>query len=94
VRDPFGTIWPWLPRAQRTGHARPTNSDVSLVRVGPLDPAGLLRELYPTGQRGHARVYPSDDYVQAAVALVAQHLGRENAIYLADGYQAATALHV
>ena len=60
----------------------PTNSDVSLVRRAPGAPAGLLRTLYPSGQHGYARIYPSDDSVLAAVALGTQRLGVTRAYFL------------
>ena len=55
----------------------PTNSLPALVRRDPAEPAGedRLAELYPNGQRGYARVYPSDDYELAAGAILAHRLG-------------------
>jgi YVTN family beta-propeller protein len=61
----------------------PTNSDPSLVRPDPTAP-GLLRRLYPTGQRGYARVYPSDDYEVAAGALLSKRLGGDTVFYIED----------
>jgi branched-chain amino acid transport system substrate-binding protein len=50
----------------------PLNSHPGLTRPGH----GLsIAELYPTGKRTYARVYPSDDYQGAALALLAQELG-------------------
>jgi ABC-type branched-subunit amino acid transport system substrate-binding protein len=48
-----------------------------LVRKDPSEPADedLLAAIYPTGQRGYARVYPSDDYDAAAAAMLAHRLG-------------------
>jgi branched-chain amino acid transport system substrate-binding protein len=56
------------------------NSHVELVRPD----AALARELYPTGQRGYARVLPSDDYEAAAGALFAQRLASEGVFYAED----------
>ena len=55
----------------------PTNSSPDLVRRDPAEPAGedLLADLYPDGQRGYARVFPSDDYEAAAAAMLAHRLG-------------------
>jgi ABC-type branched-subunit amino acid transport system substrate-binding protein len=69
----------------------PTNSAVQLVRPDPRAPPSLLRKLYPTGQRAYARVYPSDDVVQAAVAQVANRLGHGSAYYANDSYVATGA---
>ena len=58
----------------------PTNSAPDLVRPDP----GALRHLYPTGQRGYARVYPSDDYEAAAGAILAKRLGHGTVYFLED----------
>ena len=72
----------------------PANSDPGLLRADPAAPvsgedrlrSGIrqLRELYPTGQRGYARVYPSDDYEVAAGAILAKRLGGGSAFYIED----------
>jgi branched-chain amino acid transport system substrate-binding protein len=62
----------------------PTNSRPDLVREDPEDPPGALRELYPTGQRGYARVYPADDLEFAAGALLAQRYGHGRVFFLQD----------
>jgi DNA-binding SARP family transcriptional activator/ABC-type branched-subunit amino acid transport system substrate-binding protein len=61
----------------------PTNSDPELVRADPLSP-GEIKSLFPTGQRGYARVYPSDDYEAAADAILADRLGHGAAFVLED----------
>lgn len=68
----------------------PTNSFPELVRRDPAEPADedLLGELYPNGQRGYARVYPSDDYLYAAGAMLAHRLGDGRVFFLADRYTA------
>jgi YVTN family beta-propeller protein len=65
----------------------PTNSDPVLVRrrlssqqLGEV----RLGDLYPTGQRGYARVTPSDDYEIVAGALLAKRLGRGSVFFLED----------
>jgi YVTN family beta-propeller protein len=66
----------------------PTNTDPSLVRsqsVGSQEHDRYqLRKLYPLGQRGYARVIPSDDYEVAAGALLAKRLSRSAVYYLED----------
>jgi YVTN family beta-propeller protein len=66
----------------------PTNTDPSLVRsqsVGSQEHDRYqLRKLYPAGQRGYARVIPSDDYEVAAGAVLAKRLGRGVIYYLED----------
>jgi branched-chain amino acid transport system substrate-binding protein len=62
----------------------PTNSDPELVRDDPDNPEDVLRELYPTGQRGYARVYPADDYEYAAGALLAKRYGHGRVVFLQD----------
>ncbi|MCW2983219.1 MAG: branched-chain amino acid transport system substrate-binding protein, partial [Conexibacter sp.] len=61
----------------------PTNSDPALVRADPTSP-GAIRSLFPTGQRGYARVYPSDDYEAAAEAVLARRAGHGSAFVLED----------
>jgi YVTN family beta-propeller protein len=63
----------------------------SLVRADPTDPAGALRKLYPTGQRGHARILPTEDYEIAAAAMLARRLGGGSVFYLEDNYTAELA---
>jgi YVTN family beta-propeller protein len=50
----------------------PTNSFVGLTRPEPLAPPGELTQLYPTGVRNYARVYPTDDREAAALAQFAR----------------------
>jgi YVTN family beta-propeller protein len=64
----------------------PTNSDPELVRDEPDNPEDVLGELYPTGQRGYARVYPADDYELAAGAVIAQRHGNGRVFYLEDEF--------
>jgi branched-chain amino acid transport system substrate-binding protein len=81
---------PVLNRARRgpVTLVSPTNTVVGLVRQEPGAPPDALRQLYPTGQRGYARVATSDDHVMAAVARVAGRLGNGRVFYLADKYLA------
>jgi YVTN family beta-propeller protein len=65
------------------------NSRVDLVRRNPAWPADRLHELYPTGQRGYARMIPSDDYEAAAGALFAQRLSPDGAFVVQDPWQAS-----
>ena len=60
------------------------------MRRDPAEPADedLLAELYPNGQRGYARVYPSDDYLYAAGAMLAHRLGDGSVFFLTDRYTA------
>jgi ABC-type branched-subunit amino acid transport system substrate-binding protein/outer membrane protein assembly factor BamB len=66
----------------------PVNTDPGLVRsraIGSVEKTEYrLRDLYPTGQRGYARVIPSDDYELVAGALLAKRLGRGAVFYLED----------
>jgi YVTN family beta-propeller protein len=62
----------------------PTNDNPALVREDPADPPGALRELYPTGQRGYARVYPALDYEFAAGVLLAKRYGHGRVFFLED----------
>ena len=61
-----------------------TNSHVDLVRRDPTAPADRLQQLYPTGQRGYARMLPSDDYEAAAGALYAQRISPGGIFYIQD----------
>lgn len=63
----------------------PLNDFVGLTRQGPgVDPS-LPAELYPTGVRNYARVYPTDDLGGAALALLARDRGRTRVFVLDDG---------
>ena len=62
----------------------PTNSHVWLTRPDPEVPWRQTRTLYPTGQRGYARVYPADDTVLAGTVVAIQELGATSAFYLYD----------
>jgi branched-chain amino acid transport system substrate-binding protein len=59
----------------------PADSDPRLVRQDPGNPRDL-RTLYPTGQRGYARVYPADDYEVAAGVLIARRHGNGRVYFL------------
>ena len=59
----------------------PSNADPRLVRAEPGD---VLAELYPTGQRGYARVHPSGDSEMAAAAILAHRLGHGSVFFLED----------
>jgi branched-chain amino acid transport system substrate-binding protein len=63
----------------------PTNSAIGLTRYGPGVPSGTLAALYPTGRRNYVRVYPTDDYQGAGLALLAKQLGARRAAVLHDG---------
>ena len=78
---------PELNRAQNGPVAMlsPVNSAVALTRRR-LDPAEVtLAELYPTGIRNYARIYPGDDLAGAALAQLARDRGRQRAFVLDDG---------
>ena len=66
----------------------PVNTEPSLVRsraIGSVEKTGYrLPDLYPTGQRGYARVIPSDDYELVAGAILAKRLGSGAVFYLED----------
>ena len=63
----------------------PLNDFVGLTRQGPgVDPA-LPAALYPTGIRNFLRVYPTDDFGGAALALLARDRGRTRVFVLDDG---------
>jgi branched-chain amino acid transport system substrate-binding protein len=65
-------------------------TDPGLVRhrlIGSQEHGGVrLRDLYPTGQRGYARVIPSDDYEIVAGALLAKRLGKSSVFFLEDEF--------
>jgi YVTN family beta-propeller protein len=72
----------------------PTNSFVGLTHADPLAPPGSLSQLYPTGVRNYARVYPSDDLEAAALADFARRQKRSSVyvLYLGnDSYGQDTA---
>lgn len=83
-----GAMIPILNRAPAGPLAlvSPTNTAKPLVRRDPADPAGALRELYPEGQRGYARIPPTGDYEVAAMALLARRLGNGAAFLMQDAY--------
>jgi serine/threonine-protein kinase len=58
------------------------NTYVGLTREA--DQPGLLGELYPTGKRSFARIFPADDLQGAALAEFAHRRGRERAFILED----------
>jgi DNA-binding SARP family transcriptional activator/ABC-type branched-subunit amino acid transport system substrate-binding protein len=66
-----------IPIANRHGPLAiisPTNSFVGLTHRDPLASPGDLSQLYPTGVRNYARVYPTDDREAAALAqFIHQH---------------------
>jgi branched-chain amino acid transport system substrate-binding protein len=62
----------------------PTTSLIGLTRYGPGVPPGALAELYPAGRRTFFRVYPTDDYEGAALALLARRLGARRVAVLHD----------
>jgi branched-chain amino acid transport system substrate-binding protein len=66
----------------------PTNTAKGLVRPDRSDPAGAFARLYRAGQRGYARIMPTEDYEVAALALMARRLGHGLAFYLQDAYTA------
>jgi YVTN family beta-propeller protein len=59
----------------------PSNSSPGLTRSTPRE----LERLYPTGVRNYARVYPTDDYQSAALAMLAERLGARRVFVLEDG---------
>jgi YVTN family beta-propeller protein len=63
-------------------------TDPGLVRrrlIGSQEHGGVrLRDLYPTGQRGYARVIPADDYEIVAGTLLAKRLGKGSVFFLED----------
>jgi YVTN family beta-propeller protein len=76
-----------VPILSRAGLAMisPANSAVGLTRTGPGTPPDILADLYPTGRRNYFRVYPTDDYEGAALALLARELGARRVVALHDG---------
>jgi YVTN family beta-propeller protein len=81
--------WNMLPVLSRAGDNQPalvspTNSDPELVRREPTASGDVLGRLYPGGQRGYARVFPSDDYETAAGAILADRLGHGRVYFLQD----------
>jgi branched-chain amino acid transport system substrate-binding protein len=78
---------PVLNRAPGGGLAMvsPINSFVGLTRAGPGTPPGGLAQLYPTGRRNYFRVFPTDDYEGAGLALRAKQLGALRVTVLHDG---------
>ena len=66
----------------------PTNGDPQLARDEPANPDDVLGELYPTGRRGYARVYPADDYDAAAGALIAGQYGNGRVFFLDSDFDA------
>ena len=63
----------------------PVNSFPGLTRSAPgVDPR-LPAALYPSGRRSYVRVYPTDDYQGAALALLARDRGRKRVFVLDDG---------
>ena len=71
------------PREGRTGaDVSAINSYVGLTREA--DEPGLLGELYPTGKRSFARIFPADDLQGAALAEFARRRGRSRAFILED----------
>ena len=83
-----GPMLPILNQAPRGPLAlvSPSNTAKPLVRLDATDPAGGLHELYPEGQRGYARITPTEDYEVAAMALLARRLGHGAVFYLQDAY--------
>lgn len=63
----------------------PINSSVGLTRSGPGVDESLPAALYPAGVRNFARVYPTDDFVGAALALFARARGWKDVFILDDG---------
>jgi hypothetical protein len=62
------------------------NTHPEIVRRETFVPAGLLSELYPTGQRGYARIMPSDDYEMAATAIFAKRLNPSGVFLIRDDF--------
>jgi hypothetical protein len=62
----------------------PTNSYVGLTHPDPLAPPGDLNQLYPTGVRNYARVYPADDLQAAALAQFTNRQTRASVYVLHD----------
>jgi branched-chain amino acid transport system substrate-binding protein len=66
----------------------PTNSFVGLTHTDPLAPPGELNQLYPTGVRNYARVYPADDREAAALAQFARQQSHASVYVLHDATDA------
>ena len=62
----------------------PSNSSPGLTRSVAGAPPGELQRLYPTGVRNYARVYPTDDYQSAALAMLADRLEATRVFVLED----------
>jgi DNA-binding SARP family transcriptional activator/ABC-type branched-subunit amino acid transport system substrate-binding protein/DNA-binding beta-propeller fold protein YncE len=62
----------------------PSNSYPGLTRQAPGVPAGEVEGLYPAGARNFARVYPTDDYQSAALAMLAVRLDARRVFVLED----------
>ena len=62
----------------------PTNSFVGLTHPDPLATPGDLSQLYPTGVRNYARVYPADDVEAAALAQFTHQQKRASVYILHD----------
>ncbi len=86
-----------IPIANRGGLAMisPTNSLNWLTHADSLTPPGFVSQLYPTGARNYARVFPADDVEAAAIAEFARRLHLRSVYVLDDGgtYGAGMALH-
>ncbi len=86
-----------IPIANRGGLAMisPTNSLIWLTQADSLTPPGFVSQLYPTGARNYARVFPADDVEAAAIAEFARRLQLASVYVLNDGstYGAGMALH-
>ena len=86
-----------IPITNRGGLAMvsPTNSLNWLTQTDSLAPPGFLSQLYPTGARNYARVFPADDVQAAAIAEFARRLQLRSVYVLDNGstYGAGMALH-
>jgi len=96
IVGPFGSPCAWLmiPVLNRAPNGplalvSPSNADPGLVRSEPTAADDVLARLYPTGQRGYARVHPSEDYEVAAGAMLARRLGDGAVFFLEDREVAA-----
>jgi DNA-binding SARP family transcriptional activator/ABC-type branched-subunit amino acid transport system substrate-binding protein len=97
----IGVVGPWtsfcaqqmLPILGRAPGGPPTfvapgDSNPDLVRGDPASPDDGLHSLYPTGQRGYAQMWPADDYVVAAGAMIAKRHGNGGAFFIEGQYDA------
>ncbi|MFL5893948.1 MAG: BTAD domain-containing putative transcriptional regulator [Thermoleophilaceae bacterium] len=77
---------PILNRAPRGPLAlvSPSASMTGLTKVDPTLPHGALKQLYPTGARNFARVFPANDAQTAADAILARRLGLRRVYLLND----------